>query len=411
MGDDTVSGTAERATPSPYAGVVWVPRYRATQIAAVLASILAIASAVALRGPLALGAVALCLAAYLAVSVAARRHRGVVTERVEADRRGLFLGRELVVPRGRIDAVQVERDDDGLWFVHIHVRRGGVVTIGVDDREDGSALARALQLDASLATAKFVTTRRAYSKVGLFAPLALPLLACSLWPLHAPPTLVAGALAGLFTLSAVVTASRLLRVKVGADGLVVNEGMKRARFIGHGEIRDVGRDGSTVVVTLRDGQTLRCAMGFAGGGAEEDTAEGMAEAMKRRIGEARGVHAAMSGDVSALPALVRGGRSTAEWMEALRRIGEDADGGPRLGPIGRERLWDVVEGSRAPADVRIAAAVALRAGELAGDGTRTRIAAIARACAEPGLEERMRVAADGQEAAMAEMLDRLAASP
>jgi len=394
---------------SPYAGVAWVPRRRNLWLGGAFALLVVLGVPLATRGHHAEWLAVLTALAAVGVLAgtwaAFKRYRQEIVGRVEARRDGLFLSERALVKRGTVDAVHVVEDDDGFWFVHIFVRLGGVVTVGVEDKDEGIALTRALQLDARSMTARFLLTRREYSKPALLAPLFLPPLGMLVVLLH-PPTVVALVVPLVMLLIAtLVLASRTLRVVIGADGVHVREGLGRTRFIGHGAVESVERAGATVVLRLHGGEELRWPMAFAGARTEDTDEEGMAEGMKRRIDEARRVFAVMAGDVSAVPALARAGREAKDWLEILRRIGEETDGGLRDSVVGRARLWDLVEGSSTPAAARVAAAVALRVAALANDGTRTRIAEIAEACASPALGARIRVAAEGDEGALVGLLE------
>jgi hypothetical protein len=133
----------------------------------------------------------------------------------------------------------------------------------------------------------------------------------------------------------------------------------------------------------------------------------MASGLFQRIQQARAVFAARGGEAPALAALARAGRTTPEWLDALRRAGEEAEGGFRDALAGRDRLWALALGAQTPPPTRVAAAVALRVAARADDDTRQRISAIAASCAAPELAARIRIAAEGDDEDVEALLEKV----
>src|SRR5262249_4353659 len=129
----------------------------------------------------------------------------------------------------------------------------------------------------------------------------------------------------------VMTWLNLVKLTAGADGLVVKQGFRR-RFIPHDQIVEVGPEGADLVVKLRSGELRypRTLRRNPNGRALEDGTGG-ARGIAKRIDEARAVYAELGGDMASIPALARAGKTTRDWLDALRRIGAEVDSGFRGG--------------------------------------------------------------------------------
>lgn len=104
--------------------------------------------------------------------------------------------------------------------------------------------------------------------------------------------------------------------------------------------------------------------------------------------------------------LSRGDRTTGQWVERLRRLGEGANAGPREAAIRDEDLWSVVEDATVPAEARAGAAAALR--RRIDDSGKARLRAVASATAAPRLRIAIERAADEDEAALEQALQEVA---
>jgi hypothetical protein len=212
-----------------------------------------------------------------------------------------------------------------------------------------------------------------------------------------------------FTAAIVMMArSNTANVVVGADGLLVRDGLAARRFVGHDRITGVQAAGHEIVVTLRDGGELRWRTAMDGQkGKVAEEAEQTASGIATRIREARAAFEELSGEVAALPALARAGRSTTDWLGALRRVGEEGvEMGFRDAGLSRDRLWRVAEATQAPELSRVTAAVALA--RTADADERERLRALAERSASPVLQKRIRVAVEAEDdAAVAEVLEEM----
>ena len=389
--------------------VAWVPRRgvlgAAVALGVVVAAVAAALSAWFHAAPLFPASLVAALGMVGLASWVQRRYRSRFEGSAELTREGVFLGGRLAVKRGSIQEARLARSETGFWFVHVFTRLGGVVTLEVVDKIEGRALIDALQLDAGSATSRFTLTRHNHSRVGLLAPFFLPVLAALLVVpfVHFPGSRLLPALGALAAF--LVTFFRMRQLVIGADGLLVRDGFSpRPRFIAHDAIDEVVQEGTDVLVRLRDGETLRFPMGFD---PPSTAALGMASGLLKRIREARAVFAARGGSAPALAALARAGRTTPQWLDALRRAGDEAEGGFRNAVAGRDRLWALVVGAQTPPTTRVAAAVALRVAAQADDDTRARIRAVAASCASPELATRIRIAAEGDDDEVEALLEKV----
>jgi hypothetical protein len=283
----------------------------------------------------------------------------------------------------------------------------GPVTIGVEDREDGIELIQALSADAKSITANFVLTEPdAIPRFIVAFAFAFATLvgAVMLNRLGMKPAGHICLVTGLVAMMAMIL-SQAVRVTVGADGIVVRKGL-RSRFIPHDQVVKAERDGVDLVVRLKDGE-LRWQMVLSrkAKGSQLEVATRQADRIAKRIEEARTAYAELGGDPTAIPALARAGKSTRDWLDALRKIGKEVDAGFRGGIVGRERLWMLVESTQVPPAFRVSAAVALRVSSEDGEETSTRLREIAEACASPKLGDRLRIAAGAGEPELEELLD------
>ena len=200
-------------------------------------------------------------------------------------------------------------------------------------------------------------------------------------------------------------------VKLGRDGVVVDDrSRRRPRFIAFSDIesaerydeRVFGKDLTGIVLGLRGGEQVRLPFGEDQFGASEKLAAllaqilGGVDAQRREPGDDDASH------------LRRHGRDAEGWLADLRRIGAEADAGPRQAPIATERLWRIVESTTHGSAVRAAAAVALGP-RIDVQGTE-RLTRIAEESASPGLRAALDGVARADEAATLAALGELEAA-
>jgi hypothetical protein len=177
---------------------------------------------------------------------------------------------------------------------------------------------------------------------------------------------------------------------VGADGIIVRQNFS-STFVPFGRIASIdpgpperGRRvglGASLVLRLTDGSEVRARTRHLMG---DPRAELLA-----RIADARRAWEAGGASGSALAQLDRNGRSPAAWRTAMRALlatPEDY----RAQAITRDALVEVLESPAAPAERRVAAALALADDE----GARPRIRIAAQACADTDLREALEDAAE-----------------
>jgi hypothetical protein len=154
-------------------------------------------------------------------------------------------------------------------------------------------------------------------------------------------------------------------------------------------------------IVLRDGERFVVPIGqdhFGGSG----RAHQLVERMRAALAAYRSGAPVDGGE-----ALQRAGRDARAWLSRLRRIEAGANASAREAPVAPERLWRVLESPSAPPETRAGAAAAL-AGALDDDGRR-RLRVVLDDTAHPRLRVALESALDGDDDALAEALDELAA--
>lgn len=170
------------------------------------------------------------------------------------------------------------------------------------------------------------------------------------------------------------------RVVIGTDGLTVERILGR-RFIPFSAIDDVKSDAGAVVITVAE-KPIRLPTGerYASAGRAQASVQ---SALYNRIVEARAA-GLRGGDAQARAAdLERGGRTLPAWRAHLRGLTGGAGETYRRRALSPESLAGVLEDAGAPAERRIAAALALASAEDAALAERARRAAST--CANPRL--------------------------
>lgn len=194
----------------------------------------------------------------------------------------------------------------------------------------------------------------------------------------------------------------LLRTRwlVGSDGLLIKTAFGRDRFIPYPDVTNLTVRGGMIDLTLRDQShvTLR---------AKDDTAASEAPvvgvgAVARRLGQARAAAAERRTEESLHELLARGNRDIAAWITELNEL-EARPATYRVAPVRREALWSTLADATQPAEVRAAAAMALR--PRLADDERGRLRVMAAACASPKLRVALEATSMGDEARLAAALE------
>jgi hypothetical protein len=291
----------------------------------------------------------------------------------------------------KIDPKQIEDAWSSDSKLVLHLKSGSVVEAEPGHRTPDDILAElGLTLDQRALSAPLRGVLGSFTR-GLLAFLGAWVAATFLTlPLHSPLLMVVSSLALAIVTSWLVVRTLRPRITVGLDGLRVT-GVLRPMFVSYAHVQNVriatyehGDQqfvGSMVVVDT-DGAPL--VLPLIGQSNEQ------VQALVDRIKRGRERYAAEA--ARALDVLERAGRSTREWLEALRKL--PAAGGFRAAALDSIDLQQVVSDPKVPLERRIGAALALRDDPEARK--RVRIAA------EQSAEPRVRVAL---EAAAADDID------
>jgi hypothetical protein len=328
-----------------------------------------------------------------------------------------YNGERLASRKELADGVIVP--DEGKVRVRLRKKSGGRdLLFEVADRAEGHALLRALGFDAtqSVAEVRGASDALRWPVSKMLAYILLPIFFLFM------PLVLAGGFAlgptgmpvfGVFMVLALLTYIFGLvlsptRVRIGVDG-VLAKWVNTERFIPFSRVTEVrkyshesaGKTYLGVELALEDGTAERILCGQEGWTKTEQ------DEMFERIREAYELHQSSGGDLPP-EVLVRGDRNAREWVNALRAIGSGASADMRTAPVHPDALIRIVEDARAPAELRVGAAVAAIAG---GADARERV----RIAAETTASEKLRVAletvarSEDDEEAIAEALEGLEA--
>jgi hypothetical protein len=374
--------------------VPWI----AVAVALGVLSAVALSLARAGGGPLGAATVVFVLATLAALS---RAHRDLLGK-VETNADGVWLGGKLLVPRAALregrsrtgDGARGDRERLEAWAE----LRGPLVTVRVhtDDWTEAEQALDPLGFSARRARAAY-----------LFLPRTLGRRAAIVFATIAVGAVIGRALSGgasrvAQALSAVVLAGtlasfRLLRasactVTVGNDGISLQEHGKR-RFLPWSDVEALSAEDAAVSLRLRSGESFTL-IPYA-----RSERSAMARDFVRRAEAARnaGPAAVEDGAAGAAALLARGGRTTREWIAALRALGDAREGYRSVG-VPRERLVALVTDGTARIVDRVAAAVALRG--VLEDEERERLRVAADASASQELGSRIRVVLDAEDDAL-----------
>jgi hypothetical protein len=336
----------------------------------------------------------LVLVASLVVASVSRARPGALTVGAE----GLTLERA-----GRVRRIPLADITDG-WLspledqVVLRRRSGNLIQARLARFSEGRAVLEAAGLDAARRTLRMPLGRPSwwlavltlvvgYPVVSLLAVVVLFVLpAQGMFSLHN-----ALAIGGTYLLYRGLRAlAGPGEIVIGADGIIARSG-GRARFVAYDRLASVGVEPDRIRLLLVDGQVVPLR-------ARKLDAAAM-EVLDARIEDARAAWRSNDTGAQALAQLDRRGRDPGAWAAALRGVLEPS-GDYRRPVLTRDQLTAVLESPAAPAERRLAAAVALQIGDAPEDRARIRVAA--GACANPRLRVALAQAADGDVAAALE---------
>jgi hypothetical protein len=174
-------------------------------------------------------------------------------------------------------------------------------------------------------------------------------------------------------------ASRV-RWTIGADGILIRIGIRGRRYVPYSQITSVKVDNHHVRIVARDRWTGTF-RGVNDHSAVSRPVIGL-NAIAAHIQRARDRASRGAAADEVTTRLARSDRDASTWLYALQQIQTDATSF-REAPVSRERLWRLLEDASQPADVRGAAAIALRAN--LDEPERARLRVMTASCASPRL--------------------------
>ena len=332
------------------------------------------------------------------------RMNRIVEARVVASEEGLRIG-ERLIPRAAFTSGLV-RHEDGRVFVALDGREH--VDVAVTSNVAADALLSALRLDAASAVAEVRLVRgmrKAFNALGIIVLVWTLLMFRALQPTMFG-VLTTGIMIALGVLG--LRKAREVKLGIGADGISIRE-LGSQRFIPHDAIEGVETDGDAVVLRPKNGEPLRWELPTRRNRENESTTalerrRDEANAIVRRIRQARAAFRERANAPELAVALDRGAHTTREWLADLRKLGEGTIATFRTIGVAREQLLDVVESTTASAKDRMAALVALRPHLREEEKTRIRVAT--ESIAAPEVRDRMvRVLDTEEEHEMIEALE------
>jgi hypothetical protein len=333
------------------------------------------------------------------------RRRGEVT--VGADRLN-FRGRSLLETRAVLQALAFREDDRHV--VRLTSRRLRVFDLVVESAEEGQHILEALGQSAAQSTAifpaipgglRFRLWAGARGVLGMMGTMVLA-AASARSASGLNPLLVF--LLGYFTVIVLQVLSTRCQVVVGTDGLAVRRPLRGQRFVPFRDVLDLHREGREIVYRVageRSARRLTLVDRRRRGGPEAKVA---AMALVQRVNAAR----RRAQESHALPArnlLARGSSSREDWLQRLAQLSDEA-ATFRTAAVPPDELWSVLGDAAETAEVRAAAALALR--RQLDDGGRARVRLAAESSAEPPLRRVLTAVTGEDEVALDEALDAIA---
>ena len=257
------------------------------------------------------------------------------------------------------------------------------------DEVNAGHVLRALRLDASQHRAQLRIASPLVATVPRQA--AVGFLVILLTTLHLPVT-------WWLAISLAVIAFWPAKITAGSDGLLFQWLFWR-RFVSSSAIRGLGHDGDRAILVERtSGRTLV----WHTSSRRKTTSAFQRERrdlVLSRIRAALEHGRSLPHSTEARDLLARAGRSTAEWLAALReQRGQTRD--YRASAVPTDELWRVLEDPAAPADARAAAAFVLHGGD------KIRLQNAAKTTASPRLRFALEAAAEDDEAELDSALAR-----
>jgi len=252
----------------------------------------------------------------------------------------------------------------------------------VADEHEGQALLDALELGVSHKAIRFGSPPPRW----VFWTLALTLMVASEVAGHFNPLYGFGVFLLYFLLVWLSQAA----IHVGADG-ILRTSLGTRRFYPYADITRFEVKSGSVRLWLNSGKAVDLALGQGFG-------QTQCQAFLARVLPAHAASLAGEPLINTVALVARGGRTAADWLEALGGLLRGDAESYRSNAIPAENLWRVADDPAAEETARVGAAVALRA-SLDEEG-RARLLQIAEASASPKVRVALRAAAsvEGDEA-------------
>lgn len=282
-----------------------------------------------------------------------------------------------------------------LWANDEGAARDLLRAVGADERAATMRVARGTAVDrrgaSCLLAALFVPALvfvLGYASF-LFVAIARAIADGSLDDLRSVLLVGGGALPFGLLLGALADRLGETTLRIGHDGVLVDAGRLRRRFLPHVELEDVFAEDATLHLrTAARDVRVRC------GSAEQ------AAAAAKRVVEARAARSERRGGAEAR--ISRRGEPVERWRARLAGVLEAPHGSYRGAAVDEEQLLALIDDADASPELRVGAAVALAQ---AAPPTRERVRIAAQAQAEPLLSTVLERAAEGEidETALAEL--------
>ncbi|MBL8685076.1 MAG: hypothetical protein JNK05_38220 [Myxococcales bacterium] len=311
--------------------------------------------------------------------------------------------------RDAIDNATVARDPvlDG-YRVTLSKRRAitGRRLLFTKDEQTARRIVEKLGLDATRSTATWTAGGGLYSKratVATFGAGLLPMLLVFFAGLWLSPALAVAAIPAALCAAAMLFSRTT--VVVGTDGVLVRW-LGFSRFCRFDEVREVVALSNGARLVKHDGAAFDVILALARDASMDayGAVRAEVESLNARIRDAMTARAASSDATVARDPFVRGQRSTADWLNALRNI-FDAGDNLRAPAHTEESAWRVVLDTSASDDARVGAAAAIALN--ADDRSRERLRAVAETVADNRVRVALEAAATGDEAALADAMTTL----
>jgi hypothetical protein len=303
---------------------------------------------------------------------------------VRADETGVAVDGVLRMPRASVARAYVQPLGHRRPVVRLHGKRGTPdLDVVVSDVDEGTRILEALELDVAHRAVAFPGASPLYASIARqvgtgVAFVFLFLLAGFFTRLLGPAVF---AFLPFVAFLPILCAMIPSRITVGADG-VLTGWLGFERFHSFEEFPDVMPYGNGVALLSRSGKRVNVATTPARR-RNPSYADVNRAAVEERIREAQ--RAFLQHRATNAEALVaRSGRTTEDWVEALRALAVSDD--YREAAVPREALWRIAEDPAAEPTARAGAAVALRGRIDEADRARLRVAA------ESSVSPKLRVA-------------------